>query len=92
MSNKTWETITQHAKSCVLDNKRYMYHTSGRQVGLIFDSVYNLVGATFNGQNYEPLGNLTASQMVSLFISNLFEYSVYISKQECPLKVVYSVY
>ncbi|KAF9607204.1 hypothetical protein IFM89_033411 [Coptis chinensis] len=63
MSNKTWETIVQHASSCILDNKRYVYYNSGRQVQLMFDSVYRLLGATFAGEIYKSLESLTATQM-----------------------------
>ncbi|KAL5700971.1 hypothetical protein ACHQM5_026360 [Ranunculus cassubicifolius] len=64
MSNRTWEIITQHAKTCLLDNRHYMYQFYGRQVALIFDSVYNLIGVKFDGQTYNSLGNLDASQVM----------------------------
>lgn len=60
--SKTWETITKHAQSCILDNKSHMYYIAGRQIRLIFDSVYSLLGAIFDEQSYKPLGNLTESE------------------------------
>ncbi|KAF8392624.1 hypothetical protein HHK36_022972 [Tetracentron sinense] len=64
MSSKTWETIIQHATACVLDNKLYMYYNAAQRVGLVFNSIYIVVWATFDGQNYQALNNLTSSQML----------------------------
>ncbi|KAF8387781.1 hypothetical protein HHK36_026436 [Tetracentron sinense] len=64
MSNKTWETIIQHASACVLDDKLYMYYHATQMAGLLFNSIYNVVGATFDGQNCQPLNSLTSSQML----------------------------
>ncbi|CAI9265687.1 unnamed protein product [Lactuca saligna] len=58
--NKTWETIIKHAKACVLDDKLYMYEVDG--IGLLFNSVFTVVGATFDGQNYLPLEKLAGIQ------------------------------
>ncbi|KAJ4954715.1 hypothetical protein NE237_011498 [Protea cynaroides] len=66
MSNKIWETIVDHATTCVLDNKLYVYYNAGQQVGLLFNSIYKVVGVTFGGHSYQPLNNLTASQMISV--------------------------
>ena len=63
-SNKTWETVIKHAKDCVLDDKLYMYRSSEDGVGLLLDSVLTVVGATFDGQNYQPLDQLSVYQMV----------------------------
>nr|GEV28641.1 calmodulin-binding protein [Tanacetum cinerariifolium] len=62
-SNKTWETVIKHAKDCVLDDKLYMYRSSEDAIGLLFDSVLTVVGATFDGQNYQPLDKLSVYQM-----------------------------
>ncbi|XP_042514428.1 calmodulin-binding protein 60 D-like isoform X7 [Macadamia integrifolia] len=64
MSNKTWDTIVDHAKTCVLDNKLYMYCDGGKRVGLLFNSIYNVLGIIFDGHSYQPLDDLTASQMI----------------------------
>ncbi|XP_023731135.1 calmodulin-binding protein 60 B isoform X2 [Lactuca sativa] len=62
-SNKTWETIIKHAKACVLDEKLYMYRCGPQGIGLLVDSILEVVGATFDGQNYLPLDKLPVFQM-----------------------------
>ncbi|PWA81084.1 cam-binding protein 60-like G [Artemisia annua] len=62
-SNKTWETVIKHAKDCVLDDKLYMYRSSEDGIGLLLDSVLTVVGASFDGQNYQPLDKLSVYQM-----------------------------
>ncbi|KAK4282733.1 hypothetical protein QN277_014077 [Acacia crassicarpa] len=50
---KSWKSITEHVKECVKDDYNlYMYQTAEQPVGLLFDSVYTLVGVTFDGQSY----------------------------------------
>ncbi|GJY63433.1 cam-binding protein 60-like protein G [Tanacetum coccineum] len=63
-SNKTWETVIKHAKDCVLDDKLYMYRSSEDAIGLLFDSVLTVVGAAFDGQNYQPLDKLSSKQKI----------------------------
>ncbi|KAF6173652.1 hypothetical protein GIB67_023011 [Kingdonia uniflora] len=63
MSNRVWNTIIEHATTCVLDNKRYMHYYSGKQIGLLFNSVYKVIGAMFDGQSCQFLENLTTPQM-----------------------------
>ncbi|PIA61179.1 hypothetical protein AQUCO_00300600v1 [Aquilegia coerulea] len=72
MSNKKWEAVTKHATTCILDNKHYKYFITEREVDLIFDSVYKLVGAIFDGQ-YKSLENLTSCQMT--LVDNLKHYA-----------------
>ena len=67
MSRKKWDTIVSHAKNCILDNKRYIYDASV-QVVLVFNSIYEVVGANFDGQNFVPKDYFTMSQMVCAFI------------------------
>lgn len=62
-SNKTWETIIKHAKACVLDEKLYMYKCGAHGIGLLVDSILEVVGATFDGQNYLPLDKLPVYQI-----------------------------
>jgi hypothetical protein len=63
ISNRTWEQIVLHASQCITDdNKLYSHHIAVHGVGLLFNSVYKLVGATFDGQNYQPFDKLTMSQ------------------------------
>ncbi|XP_065853180.1 calmodulin-binding protein 60 B [Euphorbia lathyris] len=58
ISNKIWDTIIDHAKTCVLDDKYYTYYEGGQTVGLLFNSVYKAMGVTFDGQMYEPVDKL----------------------------------
>ncbi|XP_024968398.1 calmodulin-binding protein 60 D-like isoform X2 [Cynara cardunculus var. scolymus] len=62
-SNKTWDTIIKHAKACVLDDKLYMYSCGAEGIRLLFDSIFKIVGATFDGQNYLSLEELDGFQM-----------------------------
>ncbi|KAJ6694470.1 hypothetical protein OIU85_005181 [Salix viminalis] len=63
ISNKIWDTIIEHANTCVLDgSKFYSYFDAGQSIGLLFDSVYKVVGAMFDGQNYEALHNLSPAK------------------------------
>ncbi|KAM7478433.1 hypothetical protein LguiA_026646 [Lonicera macranthoides] len=63
MSNKTWGTIIEHASACVLDEKLYMYYRAADSVGLVFNSIFKVVRATFDGQNYQCIDNLNPFQM-----------------------------
>lgn len=65
ISNKIWDTIIEHANTCVLDEKLYAYFEPEQSVGLIFDSVYKIIKVTFDGQTYEPLDKLTPPHKVS---------------------------
>lgn len=66
ISKRTWDTIIRHATTCVVDDSKfYSYFDAGQSIGLLFDSVYQVVGAMFDGHNYEPLHNLTPPQKVS---------------------------
>nr|XP_043607441.1 protein SAR DEFICIENT 1-like [Erigeron canadensis] len=62
-SNKTWEIIIKHAKECILDDKLYIYRCGVDGIGLLFDSVLSVKGATFDGQNYLSIDKLSIYQM-----------------------------
>ncbi|KAK3036745.1 hypothetical protein RJ639_029710 [Escallonia herrerae] len=62
ISNKTWDIIIEHAAACVLDDKLYMYRAA-ENFGLVFNSIFKVVGATFDGQNYQCLDKLDVLQM-----------------------------
>ncbi|CAN1354992.1 Calmodulin-binding protein 60 B [Linum perenne] len=68
ISNRIWESIVEHANTCVLDEtKFYVYNDNIQGIKLLFNSVYKLVAAMFNGsQSYEPLDRLTPPQKVLL--------------------------
>ncbi|KAL1088326.1 hypothetical protein V6Z11_D08G243900 [Gossypium hirsutum] len=63
ISNRVWETIIEHALSCVPDDDEwYTYHGTAQRVELLLNSIYNVVKVTFDGQDYLPVENLTFSQ------------------------------
>ncbi|XP_058076586.1 calmodulin-binding protein 60 B-like isoform X2 [Magnolia sinica] len=64
MSNKAWEETVQHARKCVLDNKLYKYYNAGLQVGLLLDSIFQVVALTFDFQSFQYLNELTQHQML----------------------------
>jgi hypothetical protein len=64
MSNKMWESTIEHAKTCVLSGKLYVYYTDEtRHVGVIFNNVYELAGLIANEQ-YIPAESLSDSEKV----------------------------
>ncbi|XP_074307633.1 calmodulin-binding protein 60 B-like isoform X2 [Silene latifolia] len=53
MSNKMWDALVEHAKTCVLSGKLYIYYSEGPHgVGVIFNSVYEFSGLIAGGQYY----------------------------------------
>ncbi|KAL6629077.1 hypothetical protein ACP70R_028842 [Stipagrostis hirtigluma subsp. patula] len=45
MSNRMWETLVEHAKTCVLSGKYYIYYSDeSRTVGAIFNNIYAFCG------------------------------------------------
>lgn len=67
MSNKMWESLVEHAKTCVLSGKYYVYYSDDtRNVGAIFNNIYEFTGLIAGGQ-YFSAESLTDSQKVSTF-------------------------
>ncbi|XVF41795.1 hypothetical protein PTKIN_Ptkin01aG0309300 [Pterospermum kingtungense] len=63
ISNRVWDTIIEHALSCVIDDDEwYTYYGAAQRVGLLLNSIYKVVAATFDGQSYQPVEKLTFSQ------------------------------
>ncbi|MED6134448.1 hypothetical protein PIB30_037244 [Stylosanthes scabra] len=59
---KSWNSITNHAKTCVInDHKLYSYGATQQPIVLLFNSIYILVGV-FDGQNYCSPDALTPSE------------------------------
>ncbi|KAG4997445.1 hypothetical protein JHK82_028219 [Glycine max] len=53
ITKRSWITIIEHAKTCAIDDdETFVYHTAEQSIGLLFNSIYILVGVTFDGQNY----------------------------------------
>lgn len=64
MSNKMWESLVEHAKTCVLSGKYYVYYSDDtRNFGAIFNNIYEFVGLIAGGQYYSA-ESLSESQKV----------------------------
>uniref|UniRef100_A0A0D6R297 Calmodulin-binding protein 60 B n=1 Tax=Araucaria cunninghamii TaxID=56994 RepID=A0A0D6R297_ARACU len=64
MSNKMWESTVEHAKTCVLSGKLYVYYTDESQnVGVVFNNVYEFRGFIAN-QQYVPPESLSDTEKV----------------------------
>ncbi|KAL9445545.1 hypothetical protein AB3S75_018527 [Citrus x aurantiifolia] len=66
MSNRMWENTVEHAKTCVLGGKLYVYYADGTQnTGVVFNNIYELRGLIDDGQ-FISLESLTHSQKISV--------------------------
>ncbi|KAL6520644.1 Calmodulin-binding protein 60 B [Orobanche minor] len=64
MSNKMWDALIEHAKTCVLSGKLYIYYSDDtRHVGVAFNNIYELSGLIANDQYYSE-DSLSDSQKV----------------------------
>lgn len=64
MSNKMWDALIEHAKTCVLSGKLYVYYPDEtRSVGVVFNNIYELSGLIANDQYYTA-DSLSDSQKV----------------------------
>ncbi|KAL0916693.1 hypothetical protein M5K25_014222 [Dendrobium thyrsiflorum] len=53
MSNKMWDVLVEHAKTCVLSGKYYIYYSDeARNVGAIFNNIYEFTGLIASGQYF----------------------------------------
>ncbi|KAJ7535813.1 hypothetical protein O6H91_12G047100 [Diphasiastrum complanatum] len=69
MSNKMWEGTIEHAKTCVLGGKLYVYYADENQsVGVIFNNIFQLMGLIAGGK-YFPAESLADSQ--KLYVDKL---------------------
>ncbi|KAG9133009.1 hypothetical protein Leryth_015388 [Lithospermum erythrorhizon] len=69
MSNKMWEVLLEHAKTTVLSGKLYVYYPDeSRNVGAVFNNIYELIGLIANDQYYTA-DSLSDSQKV--FVDSL---------------------
>ncbi|OMP10954.1 Calmodulin binding protein-like protein [Corchorus olitorius] len=63
ISNRVWETIIEHARSCVVDDEEWFtYYGADQRVGLLLNCIYEVIAATFDGQSYQPVETLNFSQ------------------------------
>ncbi|XP_018686175.2 calmodulin-binding protein 60 D isoform X1 [Musa acuminata AAA Group] len=64
MSNKMWDILVEHAKTCVLSGKYYVYYSDEtRDVGAIFNNISEFCGLIAGGQ-FCSAGGLNDSQKV----------------------------
>ncbi|XP_027345406.1 calmodulin-binding protein 60 D-like isoform X2 [Abrus precatorius] len=64
MSNKMWDILVEHAKTCILSGKLYVYYPDdARNVGVVFNNIYELSGLIANDQYYSA-DSLSDSQKV----------------------------
>ncbi|KAL8228176.1 hypothetical protein R6Q57_015760 [Mikania cordata] len=53
MSNKMWDVLVEHAKTCILSPKLYVYYSDdGQNVGVVFNHIYELSGLVADGHYY----------------------------------------
>ena len=66
MSNKMWEALIEHSKTCVLSGKLYVYYPDDtRHVGVVFNNIYALSGL-ISGEQYFSADSLSDSQKVGI--------------------------
>ncbi|CAL5387796.1 unnamed protein product [Camellia sinensis] len=64
MSNKMWEALIDHAKTCVLTGKFHVYYPDDtRNVGVVFNNIYELSGL-ISGEQYFSADSLSDNQKV----------------------------
>ncbi|CAL1358847.1 unnamed protein product [Linum trigynum] len=66
MSNRMWENTVEHAKTCVLGGKLYVYYTDGaHSTGVVFNHICELRGLISEGQ-FVALESLDHNQKLSV--------------------------
>uniref|UniRef100_A0A7N0RG98 Calmodulin-binding protein n=1 Tax=Kalanchoe fedtschenkoi TaxID=63787 RepID=A0A7N0RG98_KALFE len=64
MSNKMWDALLEHAKTCVLSGKLHIYYPDeSKTVGVVFNNVYELSGL-ISGEQFHSADSLSDSQKV----------------------------
>lgn len=65
MSNRMWENTVEHAKTCVLGTKLFVYYTDEtNSTGIMFNNIYELRGLIADG-HFFSLESLTPNQKVN---------------------------
>ncbi|KAL7224682.1 hypothetical protein ACSBR1_026042 [Camellia fascicularis] len=69
MSNKMWDALIEHAKTCAMSGKLYVYYADDtRNVGVVFNHIYELSGL-ITGEQYLSSDSLSDSQ--KLYVDTL---------------------
>lgn len=64
MSNKMWDLLVEHAKTCVLNDKLYVYYPDDvKNVGVVFNNIYEFSGL-IAGTEYHSDDSLSEDQKV----------------------------
>ena len=64
MSNKMWDCLVEHAKTCVLSGKYYIYYSDeSRTAGAIFNDLYAFCGL-ISGEQFYSSESLDDNQKV----------------------------
>ena len=64
ISSKAWNSIIEHASACLLDdNELYLYKAEDGTV-LVLNSIYDVVGANFDGGHYLSVDMFNKSEQV----------------------------
>lgn len=70
MSNKMWDVLVEHSKTCVLSGKLYVYYPDdAKNVGVVFNNIYELTGLIANGEFYSA-ESLSDDQKVSNYVAS----------------------
>lgn len=59
---KFWDTIVEHARESTLGSKLYSYCIEEKGIVLVFNSIFELVGANINSGFFRPLSALSHSE------------------------------
>ena len=71
MSNKMWESVVEHAKTCTLNGKLHVYYADEHQnIGVIFNNIFVLMGLIADGQ-YMSVDRLSDPEKVRAGIHRL---------------------
>lgn len=60
--NNIWDKITEHVNTCLLDNNEWYIYNTRESIVLLFNCIYELVGAILDGQNFQSLDKLDVFQ------------------------------
>lgn len=64
MSNKMWDVLLEHAKTCILSGKLYVYYPGDvRNIGVVFNNIYELSGLIVDNE-FHSADSLSDSQKV----------------------------
>jgi hypothetical protein len=62
MSNKMWDSLVEHAKTCALSGKHYIFYADHtRNTSAVFNNIYEFVGL-INGAQFYSAESLTENQ------------------------------